>query len=224
MYSHIIFDLDGTLVESLPGIATALNAALSELSLPTHPEAAVRLFIGDGSHMLCKRAAPDQTEDFINTLHASFLKEYALNWKSGTHVYSGITELINALKEMNCTLSVLTNKPQDFASEIVDYLFQGNPFDLVLGHRQGCALKPDPSGVHELLGDLGHSTANSILVGDSTIDIVTARNAGISSVAVTWGYHDKARLAAVSPQHTAHTIEQLLQIFTPTHTPAFRSA
>lgn len=222
MYSHIIFDLDGTLVESLPGIATALNTALSGLSLPTHSDTAVRQFIGDGSRTLCERAAQGQSDEIVDALHTGFLKEYPKAWKNGTLVYPGIQELIHSLKEKQCTLSVLSNKPHDFTTEIVDFFFPEKPFDLVLGQREGIRQKPDPSGVHELLGDLGQSSANSILVGDSTIDIITARNAGINSAAVTWGYHDKAQLASVTPKHTAQTIEQLLEILTPKNSPVFR--
>ena len=222
MYSHIIFDLDGTLVESLPGIASALNAALTGLSLPTHGDAIVRSFIGDGARKLCMRAAEGQSDDVINTLHASFLKEYAKTWKTGTLVYDGIQDLINTLKEKQCKLSVLSNKPHGFTTEIVDHFFPDKPFDLVVGQREGINQKPDPSGVHELLSDLSQSSANSILVGDSTIDVVTARNAGINAAAVTWGYHDKAKLAAVTPKHTAQTIEQLLEILSPKNSPIFR--
>lgn len=224
MYSHIIFDLDGTLIESLPGISTALNTALAGLSLPTHSEAAVRSFIGDGSHTLCKRAANGQTAEVVDALHASFLKEYPKAWQSGTHVYAGVPELLDALKEINCTLSILSNKPHDFTTQMVDFFFPSKPFGLVLGQREGVSQKPDPSGVHELLGDLGQSSANTILVGDSTIDIITARNAGICSAAVTWGYHDKAQLASVTPKHTAQSVDQLLAILTPKNIPAFRTA
>lgn len=222
MYSHIIFDLDGTLVESLPGIASALNAALTGLSLPTHGDAIVLSFIGDGARTLCKRAAQDQSDDVVEALYASFMQEYPKTWKNGTLVYAGIQDLISTLKEKQCTLSILSNKPHDFTVEMVDYFFPEKPFDLVVGQREGISQKPDPSGVHELLGDLGQSSAKTILVGDSTIDVVTARNAGINSAAVTWGYHDKAKLAAVTPKHTAQTIEQLLEILSPKNSPIFR--
>lgn len=222
MHSHIIFDLDGTLVESLPGIAAALNAALTELKLPTHSGEAVRSFIGDGSHSLCKRAAKDQSQETIEALHKAFLREYPKAWKSGTLVFEGIQELIKGLQDIGCTLSVLSNKPHSFTTEIVNHFFPEKPFALVLGQRDGIAQKPDPSGVHEILGELSQSSANTILVGDSTMDIITARNAGVCSLAVTWGYHNASQLAAVSPKYTAKSIAELLKILTPRNVPAFR--
>ena len=222
MYSHIIFDLDGTLIQSLLGIATALNSALAAHQLPTHSTDAVRSFIGDGSHTLCARAMTDQSEDTIENVHQSFLKEYSNAWKNGTLLFEGIQELIHSLKSMQCSLSILSNKPQSFTTEIVDYFFPDKPFDLVIGQREGIAKKPDPSGVHEILGELGKSSNNSVLVGDSTVDIVTARNAGIGSIAVTWGYHDIGQLNSVSPKHTASSVEQLIAILTPRNVPAFR--
>jgi phosphoglycolate phosphatase len=222
MYSHIIFDLDGTLIESLPGIATALNSALAEMKLPTHSVEDVRTFIGDGSLVLCERAAKGQSEETINAIHDIFLREYPKAWKAGTTVFPGLHELISQLKEMGCTLSILSNKVHSFTTEMVDHFFPEQPFDLVLGQREGVAKKPDPSGIHEILGDLGQSSSNSILVGDSTIDIITARNAGIKSLAVTWGYHDKKALKDVTPTHTAEQVSEILEILTPTHVPAFR--
>ena len=222
MYSHIIFDLDGTLIESLPGIVTALNAALAEHNLPTHSTDAIRTFIGDGSHSLCARAMTEQSEDTIERVHQSFLVEYPKAWKSGTSVFEGIQELVHSLKSMGSTLSILSNKPHSFTTEIVDYFFPNKPFDLVLGQREGIAKKPDPSGIHELLGELSQSSNNSVLVGDATIDIITARNAGINSIAVTWGYHDLDQLSSVSPKYIAKTIEQLIKILTPKNVPAFR--
>ncbi|MFC5051574.1 HAD family hydrolase [Rubritalea spongiae] len=222
MYSHIIFDLDGTLIESLPGIAAALNTALAASKLPTHSIEDVRTFIGDGSLTLCERAAPDQSSETIHVIHETFLAEYPKAWKSGTTVFAGIHEVISELKGMGCTLSILSNKVHEFTTEMADYFFPEKPFDLVLGQREGIAKKPDPSGIHELLGELDKSSSNSILVGDSTIDVITARNAGIKSLAVTWGYHDKSALKAVSPTLTAHKVPQILELLTPTQVPSFR--
>ncbi|MEO1857700.1 MAG: HAD family hydrolase [Rubritalea sp.] len=222
MYSHIIFDLDGTLIESLPGIATALNTALAEHKLPTHSTGAVRTFIGDGSHTLCARAAADQSEETIEKIHQIFLKQYPTAWKSGTHVFEGIQDLVHSLKSRGCSLSILSNKPHSFTTEMVEHFFPNTPFDLVLGQREGVSKKPDPSGVHELLGELGHSSNNSVLIGDSTIDIVTARNAGISSIAVTWGYHNLDQLSSVSPKYIAKSIAELMDILTPKNVPTFR--
>ncbi|GAA5494925.1 phosphoglycolate phosphatase [Rubritalea halochordaticola] len=211
---HIIFDLDGTLVESLPGIAAALNAASAETGLPTHSDAAVRSFIGDGARMLCKRSAPDQSEDTIDKLQASFAAHYSREWKTGTLVFQGIEPLLAELKTLGHSLSILSNKPHHFTTEIVEHFFPGEIFDLILGQREHIEKKPDPSGVHEILQSIGCSPADAILVGDSTVDLITARNAGISSLAVTWGYHDLDQLQAESPSHTADSVSMLHSILT----------
>lgn len=224
MYSHIIFDLDGTLVDSLTGIAAALNAALAEHGLPTHQESVVRTFIGDGAHTLCQRAAKGQDKAVIDALHQSFMREYAKTWKSGTLAFAGIHELLTQLKQLDYKLSILSNKPHAFTTEIVNHFFPEKPFDLVLGQREGISKKPDPSGVHEMLCQLVESSANSILVGDSTVDVITARNAGIRSVAVTWGYHTDAQLTASAPNYTAKSMEQLYDILKPKNVPAFRES
>lgn len=222
MHSHIIFDLDGTLIESLPGIANALNIALEKCSLPTHTVEDIRSFIGDGAHTLCQRAAADASESKIEELHTAFMEEYPKAWKTSTLVFEGVRELIAEFSNRGYKLSILSNKPHAFTTEIADYFFPEQPFDLVLGQREGIAKKPDPSGIHEILGELGQSSANSILIGDSSVDVITARNAGISSLAVTWGYENKEQLKAVSPTHTAESIEQLIDILTPKNVPAFR--
>lgn len=215
MYSNIIFDLDGTLIDSLPGISSALNASLEENKLPAQPTSSVRGFIGDGARTLCERAAVGHPESTIEALLESFQKHYTASWKTGTQVFEGVYELIKSLKKAGHTLSILSNKPHHFTTEIVHHFFPDHPFDLILGQRDGVEKKPDPSGVHELLGDLGQSSSRSILVGDSTIDVVTSRNAGIASAAVTWGFHDPKPLALSSPTHTATSLAELEAILCP---------
>lgn len=209
MHTHIIFDLDGTLIESLPGIAAALNTALALNNLPTHPVSAVRTFIGDGSHTLCKRAAPNQPADIINSVHETFLQQYPLTWKNGTHIYPGIQALLTELTASGKTLSILSNKPHHFTTEMVDHFFPAGTFDLILGQRDHIEKKPDPSGIHEILNQLSIPTKNAILIGDSTIDLITAKNANIASLAVTWGYHDQHHLESESPTKITHSVAEL---------------
>ncbi|WP_018970164.1 HAD family hydrolase [Rubritalea marina] len=224
MHSHIIFDLDGTLVESLPGITNSLNHALQAHQLPTYGEAEVRSFIGNGSFNLCELAAGDDQGAQVESVHAAFMDHYGEHWNSGTIVFDGIHELIAQLKKLGCTLSVLSNKPHAFTTEICKFLFPDDPFACVLGQRDGIEKKPNPSGVHELLGELGQSSNNSILIGDSRVDIFTARNAGIHSIAVTWGYEDAAELQVHKPNWVAQSVEDILTIITPKNTPTYRDS
>lgn len=193
----IIFDLDGTLVESLPGIAASLNRALTLHGLPGHSHAAVRSFIGDGAKVLVERALTGVSRlDLLESVLKSFAEDYAISWPSGTAVYPGILPLLVDLKARGIPLAVLSNKPHPFTAEIVERLFPENTFTATLGNREGLPHKPDPSGALEIASCLGVSPENCTLIGDSTMDLDTAKNAEMKSIAVTWGYHDRERLGA----------------------------
>ena len=192
----LIFDLDGTLVESLPGIAASLNRALALHGLPQHGHDAVRGFIGDGAKMLVTRAlAPGEASLHLESVLKSFGEDYAVSWQDGTVPYDGIPGLLANLKSAGIPLAVLSNKPHSFTVEIVEKLFPKNTFATILGNREDLPHKPDPTGALEISATLGISPENCILIGDSTMDLDTAKNAGMSSIAVTWGYHDRERLA-----------------------------
>lgn len=195
MQRALIFDLDGTLVESLPGIAASLNRALALHGLSGHDDEAVRGFIGDGARMLVSRAmAPGEVAPHSESVLASFTEDYAISWQHGTQPYDGITELLADLRARGVPLAVLSNKPHAFTIEIVAKLFPGDTFSAVLGNREGLSHKPDPTGALEIAATIGFAPENCVLIGDSTIDLETARNAGMASIAVTWGYHDREHL------------------------------
>lgn len=208
---NLIFDLDGTLINSLPGIANSLNRALSQYNLPTHSIEEVEGFIGDGSRTLCERAAPTVDQDKVDLLESGFKTNYQELWRSGTEIYSGISELLDHLSE-NHELSILSNKPHDFTTEIMSSLFPAVTFRTVLGQREGISKKPDPSGIHEILNLASDANAPTYLIGDSTVDLTTAKNAGIKSIAVTWGFEPLSDLAELSPDHIVHTVAELKKL------------
>ncbi len=143
----LIFDLDGTLVESLPGIAASLNRALDLHGLPGHSHAAVRGFIGDGARMLVTRAlAPGEAALHLESVLKSFGDDYAISWQNGTVPYEGIPELLADLKSRGIPLAVLSNKPHLFTVQIVERLFPPATFTTILGNREGMPHKPDPTG------------------------------------------------------------------------------
>lgn len=189
-----IFDLDGTLVESLPGIAAALNRALATLDLPTHPESAVRHFIGNGSWMLCRRGAPDADDATIDQLEKEFFAAYPETWRNGTHAFPGIDKLLNQLVNHNTPLAVFSNKPHDFTVDITAALFPDIPFVSVLGHKTNAPRKPDPAGALEIAAALNIPPTDIAFIGDSTVDQETAANAGMQPLLVDWGYHDRPAL------------------------------
>ena len=196
MKRTLIFDLDGTLVESLPGISASLNRALSLHGLPNHSDAAVRSFIGDGARMLVTRAlAPGEAAIHLESVLRSFAADYAISWSEGTQPYEGILELLEDLRSRSIRMAVLSNKPHGFTEEIVGRLFPANTFAAILGNREGLPHKPDPSGALEIASSMGVSPEGCTVIGDSIMDLQTATNAGMRSIAVTWGYQDKEVLA-----------------------------
>jgi phosphoglycolate phosphatase len=193
----LIFDLDGTLVDSLPGIAAALNGALAEQGYPTHPEERVRTFIGNGTWMLAKRGLPaGATDNEVDSLEATFLRHYPETWREGTRIYDGILPMLSELEKTGLTLAIFSNKTHAFTVEMAGHLFGGVSFACVLGHRGGAARKPDPSGALEIAARMHLDPAQVGFVGDSTVDFETADNAGMPPYLVTWGYHPRARLEA----------------------------
>lgn len=208
MHSALIFDLDGTLVESLPGIAASLNRALALHGLPGHGEAAVRGFIGDGARMLVTRAMdPGEVAPQLESVLRCFAEDYAVSWPHGTQPFNGINALLADLRARGIPLAVLSNKPHVFTTEIVGKLFPRDTFVAVLGNREGLPHKPDPAGALEIAAMLGVAPENCVLIGDSTMDLDTALNAGMASIAVTWGYQNRERL--LGAKQIAYDLDEL---------------
>jgi phosphoglycolate phosphatase len=197
MQPVLIFDLDGTLVDSLPGIAASLNRALESLGQAVHVTAAIRGFIGNGSLELARRALPEGAPDELACrLEDAFKQDYAVTWPEGTAPYPGIPECLARIAAAGVRMAVLSNKPHPFTVEIVARLFPGVAFDLVLGQRPETPRKPDPEAALQIARHWGMAAENCRFIGDSTIDLATARAAGMTAVAVAWGYHDGAALEA----------------------------
>lgn len=196
----LIFDLDGTLVDSLPGIAGSLNRTLAAHGLPVHSEQTVRSFIGNGLRNLIERAAPQGAPpEWIDALLTYYRADYQLNWSSGTHVYPDIQHMLSEFQRAGHPMAVLSNKTHVFTVEMVRALFPLVHFSKVLGQREGIPQKPHPAGLLQIAHELGIDADQCLMIGDSTIDLRTARAAGARGIAVTWGYHDRDSLIAESP-------------------------
>ncbi|NWK54049.1 HAD family hydrolase [Verrucomicrobiaceae bacterium N1E253] len=212
MIRSIIFDLDGTLVHSLPGLARALNRVLQKHKLPTHPEAVVRGFIGDGIKKLVERACPaDYSDEQIQLIEQDMVKAYADTWQTGSPPFTGIIETLDQLKKRGIPLAIFSNKPHHFCQEFAEFLFPGT-FMVVIGQREGVPVKPDPTGALETAALLGIPAEDTAFVGDSTMDIATAHNAGMLALAATWGYHNQDRLEKEHPHHLLHDITELIPL------------
>lgn len=210
MKSPLIFDLDGTLVDSLPGIAASLNRCLTAHGLPGHSHAAIRSFVGNGMLSLIRRAAPTAADpDLLASLARFFKADYEVSWPQGTTVYPGMLKVLADLQSSGHPLAVLSNKPHDFTVEMVNRVFPGLHFTMVLGQREAMPHKPDPSGALLIANAFGVAPEHCVVIGDSTMDLETATNAGMKAVAVAWGYHDEARLVAAGASRVAATVTEL---------------
>jgi phosphoglycolate phosphatase len=209
----LIFDLDGTLVDSLRGIALALNHALSSLGLPNHGLSKIRGFIGHGARNLIQRAAPTGADEaLLDQIEHAFKSNYEVNWPLGTTPYDGVVKLLESLQRAGHPLAVLSNKPHDFTTVIVEQVFPSIRFAAVLGQRAGIPHKPDPKGALEIAETLGWAAADCVMIGDSTMDIETGLRAGMQTIAVTWGFHDRERLLTTGAGHVVDSVEELLGI------------
>ena len=213
-FRAILFDLDGTLLDTLTDIAQAANQALALEGFPTHPEAAYVKFIGDGVAMLFRRALPSDLADdsTAGRCVARFQKTYGKAWNVHTKPYAGIGELLDALTARNLILAVLSNKPDDFTRLYGESYLAPWAFRVVMGHRAGVARKPDPASALEIATLLGVEPGSCVFVGDSGVDMETGRNAGMVPVGVSWGFQTEEILRASGARAIIHHPLELLAI------------
>ena len=191
-----IFDLDGTLLDTLDDIANAANRVLAARGFPTHPNPKYQTFIGEGVVKLMLQALPKthQDEATVQVCVGAYVQEYERTWKAKTKPYAGVPEMLDALVVRGLKLAVLSNKPDHFTQRCVGELLAEWAFDVVLGASDKYPRKPNPASAIETARRLGVSPAECLYVGDSGIDMQTARAAQMCSVGVLWGFRGKAEL------------------------------
>ena len=195
-YRAVLFDLDGTLADSLADLANATNAALTAVGCPPHPRASYRLMVGDGARTLCARAVPADRPELVDEVRQRMRNHYAAHYFDETRLYPGILEMVRALAGRGCTLAVLSNKPDDFTNQMIAHYFQPNPFQVVRGHRANVPLKPDPTSALAIAEELKIPAADWLYLGDTNTDMQTARAAGMIPVGVLWGFREREELIA----------------------------
>lgn len=196
MYSLYLFDLDGTLINSLDDLADACNWMLSQSGFPTHSLDEYRHFVGNGVYKLVERALPEshRTPEEVTAFKAVFDARYEAHCMDKTRPYPGVPELLKALKTGGFRLAVLSNKSDAFVQAIVSGIFGAGFFDAVRGQLDGIPKKPAPDGVWSLLKELSVSRENALFIGDSDVDILTAKNAGLPSAGAVWGFRGREEL------------------------------
>lgn len=192
MSKAVIFDLDGTLLDTIEDIGDSTNRVLIAHGLPTHDTHAYRRMVGAGITELLRRAIPPAHHDRLDDFVADFRRDYGAHLVERTHLFPGIRELLDALADV--PKAILSNKPHAFTRTIAEQLFAPSDFVEIFGHRDGKERKPDPASAIELARILGVGRENIYFVGDSSIDMETATRAGMHPIAVSWGYQDRAAL------------------------------
>ena len=211
-YKIAIFDLDGTLLDTLEDLYLAVNAALERHSLPSRTRDEVRMFVGDGVEMLIRRAVPAGTdEDATLTVLADFKTIYAAICEDHTRPYDGILAVLSALRDQGVRVAVVSNK-FDAATKRLCKKYFGDLVEVAIGEKAGVRKKPAPDTVYEALKELDMTATGAVYIGDSDVDIKTARNCGMPCISVTWGLRDKEFLLENGATTLVHTPEDLLSL------------
>lgn len=210
----IIFDLDGTLINTIGDLGAACNYALSATGYPTHAPEEYPALVGNGINKLIERAlpltakdTPEHTEEAIQRVRAAFVPYYNKHNCDHTRPYEGIADLLHTLKLRGCRLAVASNKYQEATAFIINHFFP-DTFDVVFGERTGVPRKPNPQVVYDILAEIADTEV--LYVGDSLVDIETARNAGVPIAACSWGFVTREKLEAAHPDYLIDTPTELL--------------
>ena len=212
-YKLVLFDLDGTLLDTLDDLSEAVNRAMLSRGLPGHTREEYMSMVGHGIRNLVKSALPaeKQADDaLIDSALANFKAYYTAHIDVHTHPYPGMQALVTRLHEAGVQLAVTSNKFQEGAEYLIRKFFPGIPFAAVLGNRPGFPLKPDPEIVGEVLRVADVSQADAVMVGDSGTDMKTAENGGIRGIAVTWGYRVLEATPSITLVHSAQELSEAL--------------
>ena len=197
----VIFDLDGTLLDTIDDLAQAANAALVSCGLPARTVEECRQFVGNGVSKLLERAVPKtaRTPEVLAAMHTAFFAYYDVHLTDKTRPYPGIETLLNALQRRGVKLAVASNKYQRATERLIKHFFPRISFVAVLGQRENIPEKPHPQIVQDILTAAHETPENTLYVGDSDVDMQTAQNAGVKACGVTWGFRSRETLAAYRP-------------------------
>jgi phosphoglycolate phosphatase len=212
MKRAVLFDLDGTLADTLADLANATNWALTQLGCPAHPREKYRHLVGDGARQLCVRALPAGKQALVDEVLRLMRNRYAAHWADETRLYRGIPEVVTALVRRGYRLAVLSNKPDDFTRQVVAHYFRPDPSHIVRGQLPGRPLKPDPAAALEIARQLEVPANEWVYLGDTNTDMRTAVAAGMFPVGVLWGFRDREELLTSGAAALVEQPEQILTL------------
>lgn len=214
MFTHVIFDLDGTLLDTLEDLADATNWVCQQHGWPTHSLDEYKYFIGNGAAKLVARVVPEGVE-LTEALHQQILDEFTVRYTAHksdkTGPYPGIPQLLEQLKEKGIVMAVLTNKPDGAAKPVVEQYYPGLLHE-VQGALPGKPTKPDPTVLYEVMERIGAKRETTLFVGDSNVDIQVANNGGLTSCGVLWGFRTREELQGEGATYLAQTADELADV------------
>lgn len=217
MKKLIIFDLDGTLLNTIADLAQSTNHALHALGYPTHKESDYNFMVGNGINKLFERALPEgaKTEENVLRVRREFIPYYDVHNADKSRPYPGIPELLAQLQAKGLQIAVASNKYQAATEKLIAHYFPNIRFTAVFGQREGVNVKPDPTIVEEILSIAGISKQDVLYVGDSGVDMQTAINAGVASCGVSWGFRPRTELENFHPDHIVDEAEDIFTLLSP---------
>ncbi len=213
-YSCILFDLDGTVVDTVADCRAAVNKAMEKFSFPTHTDDEVRSYLNDGARMLIKRALPEnvrENEALVDRVLSYYKEQYTVSCTVESRVYDGILQMLDELKELGAVLGIVTNKPDETTKVMIPYYF-GDRFSFVEGNSAIIPPKPDSSRVMRAAEFFDKNISDVLFVGDSHVDVKTAHNAGCDCVGVLWGFAGKNAFVERCPEYVVNSPELITKI------------
>lgn len=216
-FKAALFDLDGTLLDSLRDLADSMNRALAQFGHPAHPIESYRYLVGEGVVVLATRALPEnhRTDEAVEKLLAEYRKDYAANWNVHSRLYNGIPEMLDAFVARGLKLGILSNKPHPLTVQCVEGYLPDWKFDCVFGQRESIPRKPDPAGALEAAEMMGVKPSEVLYLGDTGTDMQTARAAGMFACGVTWGFRPEAELRDTGANAIVHHPREALPLLNP---------
>ena len=211
-YNSVVFDLDGTLLDTLGDLRDSVNFALQKNNLPERTTEEIRSFVGNGIRLLIELSVPENTPDEITDKCFQDFKEYYKDHSAIlTKPYDHIIDLMKTLKSKGIKIAVISNKADFAVKTLMEDYFSGL-YDCAYGERAGVPRKPEPDGVLDAIKEMGSEIENTVYIGDSEVDVVTSKNAKLPCIAVTWGFRDKKVLEDLNPEYIVDSPKEILNI------------